>query len=98
MNVREPESSLETQALSGDEILPTDDPVLDDPALDLGVLTEHWARYAARRPMTAEQMRGSDRRAQRFACSPRLMEAAGRPSLRRACRPQLDRPAFVPPA
>ncbi len=60
------------------ELLPTHDPALLDADLDLDSLTLHWATYAARRPMTAEQMRGADRRAQRFGVASRdLMEEAG---------------------
>jgi ADP-dependent NAD(P)H-hydrate dehydratase / NAD(P)H-hydrate epimerase len=60
------------------ELLPLDDRALDDPALDLDVLAAHWATYGARRPMTAEQMRGADRRAQRLGVAGRdLMEQAG---------------------
>jgi len=60
------------------ETLPLDDAALSDPALDLDVLAKHWAAYAARRPMTAEQMRGADRRAQRLGVAGRdLMEQAG---------------------
>ncbi len=61
-----------------DEFLPTDDPVLADPGIELGTLTGHWARYGARRPMTAQQMRGADMRAQRMGVPSRdLMEQAG---------------------
>ena len=61
-----------------DETLPLLDPVLSDPALDLAKLATHWAAYGARRPMTAEQMRGADRRAQRLGMAGReLMEQAG---------------------
>ena len=60
------------------ELLPTHDPVLLDSALDLDMLASHWASYAARWPMTAEQMRGADRRAQRMGVVSRdLMEEAG---------------------
>lgn len=60
------------------ELLPTADPALLDTALDLDSLAAHWATYGARRPMTAEQMRGADRRAQRFGVPSRdLMEQAG---------------------
>jgi hydroxyethylthiazole kinase-like uncharacterized protein yjeF len=60
------------------EMLPLDDLVLQRPSLDLVALREHWAAYAARRPMTAEQMRGADRRAQRLGVAGRdLMEQAG---------------------
>lgn len=63
---------------SADETMPVGDPVLDEPGLDLDRLAAHWARYAARRPMTAEQMRGADRRAQRLGVAGRdLMEQAG---------------------
>jgi len=61
-----------------EELLPTDDLALLDSALDLDTLAAHWAPYGARRPMTAEQMRGADRRAQRFGVPGRdLMEQAG---------------------
>ena len=61
-----------------DELLPADDPALQAPDLDLDGLAVHWASYAARRPMTAEQMRGADRRAQRIGVPGRqLMEQAG---------------------
>ena len=60
------------------EALPLDDPFLRSPALDLAALAGHWARYAARRPMTAEQMRGADVRAQRLGVAGlELMEQAG---------------------
>lgn len=61
-----------------DRFLPADDPVLADPDLELSTLTARWATYGARRPMTAEQMRGADRRAQRIGVpSGDLMEQAG---------------------
>ncbi|HUG48394.1 MAG TPA: NAD(P)H-hydrate epimerase [Candidatus Limnocylindria bacterium] len=61
-----------------EEPLPRDDVRLADPALDLDALAGHWARYAARRPMTAEEMRGADRRAQRLGVpGTELMEQAG---------------------
>jgi ADP-dependent NAD(P)H-hydrate dehydratase / NAD(P)H-hydrate epimerase len=61
-----------------DERLPADDPALADPTLDLDALAAHWSRYAALRPIGAEQMRGADRRAQRFGVPGRdLMEQAG---------------------
>jgi hydroxyethylthiazole kinase-like uncharacterized protein yjeF len=60
------------------EILPTEDPALLDATLDLDALATRWSSYAARRPMTAEQMRGADRRAQRIGVASRdLMEQAG---------------------
>lgn len=62
----------------GDEVLPLADPFLARDELDLDALASHWARYAARRPMTAEQMRGADRRAQRLGVgAPELMAQAG---------------------
>lgn len=61
-----------------DETLPVTDARLFEPGLDLDVLGRHWAAYGARRAMTAEQMRGADRRAQRMGVSGReLMEQAG---------------------
>lgn len=70
--------STRSAAPSTDEMLPTDDPASSDPELDVDALAEHWARYAARRPMTAEQMRGADVRAQRLGVAGReLMEQAG---------------------
>lgn len=64
--------------LINDETLPALDPALSDAELTLDRLSEHWAAYAARRPMTAEEMRGADRRAQRMGVSGRaLMEQAG---------------------
>ena len=61
-----------------EELLPTDDQALLDPALDLDSLATRWATYAARWPMTAEQMRGADKRAQRMGVQSRdLMEQAG---------------------
>lgn len=60
------------------ELLPANDPVLADPGLDLEALTDHWKAYGARWPMTAEQMTGADRRAQRLGVPSRdLMEQAG---------------------
>ena len=58
--------------------LPATDPVLANSALDLDTLAAHWVPYAARWPMTAEQMKGADRRAQRMGVPGReLMEQAG---------------------
>lgn len=63
---------------ASDEKLPVDDVALHDPKLDLATLAAHWAVYGTRRPMTAEQMRGADRRAQRLGIAGReLMEQAG---------------------
>jgi hydroxyethylthiazole kinase-like uncharacterized protein yjeF len=64
--------------MSASEVLPSDDPVVADSALDLATLTRHWATYGARMPMTAESMRGADLRAQRSGVPSRqLMEEAG---------------------
>ena len=60
------------------ELLPTADPFLHDPALDLDALAAHWAGSDARTPITAEEMRGADLRAQRLGTTgDRLMEEAG---------------------
>jgi NAD(P)H-hydrate epimerase len=67
-----------TDTAGEDEILPADDEALLAPDLDLPTLASRWARYGARRPMTAEQMRGADARAQRFGVPGLdLMEQAG---------------------
>jgi hydroxyethylthiazole kinase-like uncharacterized protein yjeF len=61
-----------------DGLLPLEDPYLAAAELDLVGLAGHWAGYAARRPMSAEQMRGADVRAQRLGvASLALMEQAG---------------------
>src|SRR5687767_11355659 len=73
-------TSLEAGARSGPdgELLPLDDPLLRDATLDLAALVAHWAGYARRQPMTAENMTGADRRAQRMGRTSRgLMEQAG---------------------
>jgi NAD(P)H-hydrate epimerase len=60
------------------ELLPASDPELADPTLDLAALVARWAPYASRWPMSAAQMRGADRRAQRMGVLSRdLMEQAG---------------------
>ncbi|MEP7158418.1 MAG: NAD(P)H-hydrate epimerase [Chloroflexota bacterium] len=60
------------------EVLPVSDARLAEPGLTLDALATHWAAYGARRAMTAEQMIGADRRAQRMGVSGReLMEQAG---------------------
>jgi NAD(P)H-hydrate epimerase len=60
------------------ETLPANDAHLAEPGLGLEELTRHWAAYGARRAMTAEQMTGADRKAQRLGVSGReLMEQAG---------------------
>ena len=79
-----------------DETLPTLDAALRDPALHLGALAVHWAAYGARRPMTSEQMRGADRRAQRLGVAGRdLMEEAGTAvaAAARALLNSVDRPS-----
>jgi len=58
--------------------LPADDPVLYAGGLDVEGLARRWASFADRPAMTAEQMRGADRRAQLEGVSGRqLMEQAG---------------------
>src|SRR3954447_24586503 len=78
------------------ETLPLDDPVLAERGLDLATLTTHWAAYGSRRPMSAEQMRGADRRAQRLGIAGRdLMEQAGAAvaAAARALLNSVDRPS-----
>lgn len=59
--------------------LPSADPYLARPELDLDGLARHWARRAALPPITAEGMRGADARAQRLGVpGDQLMEEAGR--------------------
>ena len=58
--------------------LPADDPALRGEALDLDELAEHWRATASRHAMTAEEMRGADRKAQLMGTPGRwLMEQAG---------------------
>jgi NAD(P)H-hydrate epimerase len=65
-------------SLPAAELLPVTDARLSDPALDLSDLARLWAAYGARRAMTAEQMVGADRKAQRLGVAGReLMEQAG---------------------
>jgi ADP-dependent NAD(P)H-hydrate dehydratase / NAD(P)H-hydrate epimerase len=65
-------------ANGADVALPLDDPALFAPSLDLDGLRLHWAQIAARQPIGAEQMRGTDVRAQRMGVpSELLMEQAG---------------------
>ena len=65
-------------SLPAAETLPVSDARLSDPALDLSDLARLWAAYGARRAMTAEQMVGADRKAQRLGVAGReLMEQAG---------------------
>jgi NAD(P)H-hydrate epimerase len=77
------------------DVLPADDEALRSPDLDLPALATRWAQYNSRRPMTAEQMRWADVRAQRLGVQGiDLMEQAGaavaataRATLRSAERP-----------
>jgi NAD(P)H-hydrate epimerase len=58
--------------------LPTVDPLLAEPGLDLAALARRWAARAALSAISAEQMRGLDVRAQRNGVTgERLMEEAG---------------------
>ncbi len=77
-------------------LLPAEDPLLARADLDLDELAGHWAAYGARRPMTAEEMRGADRRAQRLGVTGRaLMEQAGAAvaAAARAALNSTDRPS-----
>jgi hypothetical protein len=59
--------------------LPLADPLLASPGLDLRTLVDHWADRGTLAPMTAEEMRGADAKAQRLGVpGDRLMEQAGR--------------------
>ena len=59
-------------------VLPTADDTLFAASTDVDELTRRWADQAQLRPMTAEQMRGADTRAQRTGVpGERLMEEAG---------------------
>ncbi len=58
--------------------LPVDDPALRGVPLDLDALALHWRATASRSPMTGEEMRGADRKAQLMGTPGRwLMEQAG---------------------
>jgi ADP-dependent NAD(P)H-hydrate dehydratase / NAD(P)H-hydrate epimerase len=58
--------------------LPADDEFLQTRGYDLRALAERWVATARRRPMSAEAMRGADRRAQAMGVSSEsLMEQAG---------------------
>ncbi len=58
--------------------LPTQDPLLTAPDLDLAALERRWAMFAARSPISGEEMRGIDLKAQRLGVSgDSLMEEAG---------------------
>ena len=58
--------------------LPVADEEIRRPGIDVDDLAEHWAPQARLRPMSAEQMRGADARAQRLGIAGEwLMEQAG---------------------
>jgi len=58
--------------------LPSTDPLLAEPGLDLAALARHWGPIGARAPMSGEAMRGADLKAQRVGVSgEQLMEEAG---------------------
>ena len=58
--------------------LPVDDEAIVAAGVDVDALAERWAAQARLRPMTAEQMRGADARAQRLGIPGEwLMEQAG---------------------
>jgi hydroxyethylthiazole kinase-like uncharacterized protein yjeF len=66
------------ESISHSISLPADEPFPGDGTLGLEGLARRWAPFAARPPMTAEEMRGADRRAQLMGVSGRqLMEHAG---------------------
>ena len=60
------------------EVLPADDATLFEGRFGLADLAVRWSAHAARRPISAEEMRGIDARAQRFGVpGDSLMEQAG---------------------
>jgi ADP-dependent NAD(P)H-hydrate dehydratase / NAD(P)H-hydrate epimerase len=64
--------------VSGDVPLPAQDEFLQARGYDLDALGAHWRAFAQRRPMSAEAMRGADRRAQAMGVpGEALMEQAG---------------------
>lgn len=76
--------------------LPATDPVLFEEGTDIDVLTDRWREQAALEPMTAEEMRGADARAQRLGTPGEwLMEQAGTAvaAAARALMVSTDRPA-----
>jgi ADP-dependent NAD(P)H-hydrate dehydratase / NAD(P)H-hydrate epimerase len=90
-----PPSTL-SQVPAGEPPLPLDDPLLRSADLDLEALAARWAPFAARRPMSAEQMRGADVRAQRLGVAgAELMEQAGAAvaAAARAALRSYDRPS-----
>ena len=61
-----------------EEALPAEDPFLAAGGYDLDALAEHWSSTARRPAISAEAMRGADRRAQALGVSAEaLMEQAG---------------------
>jgi hydroxyethylthiazole kinase-like uncharacterized protein yjeF len=72
---------LPTRPLPGvaaEPALPAEDPFLAKGGYDLDALAERWAASARRSAMSAEQMRGADRRAQAMGVpGEQLMEHAG---------------------
>jgi len=61
-----------------DTPLPADDPALRGEPLDLDALAAHWHEAGSRSPMTGEEMRGADHKAQLMGTPGRwLMEQAG---------------------
>jgi len=71
-------SQPSTVRIGREDPLPSDDPVLARPDLDLESLAQRWSVRAGLPPMTGEQMRGADLRARRLGVSSdRLMEQAG---------------------
>lgn len=71
-----PVSSPPTDAQ--DVPLPLQDAALFTSTMDLDALRTRWAPFGARQPMSAESMRGADRRAQRMGVPGlQLMEQAG---------------------
>ena len=81
------------------DLLPAQDPFLEAGGYDLRALAVHWAQHAAKRPITAEEMRGTDRRAQASGIpGERLMEHAGTAvaAVARALVLSAGRPADAP--
>jgi NAD(P)H-hydrate epimerase len=73
-----PDRSSILPTLPDEPPLPTSDPALQGEPLDLDELALHWRATAKRPPMTAEEMRGADQRAQRAGVTGHwLMEQAG---------------------
>ncbi len=71
-------TSTPRQPPADEEVLPADDPFLAAGGYDLDGLAEHWSATVARPPISAEAMRGADRRAQAMGVSGEaLMEQAG---------------------